>query len=204
MKKNRIITMSLREIKKSKISDGLEYTLVVPNNSVSIDTLHYKKVCTGYQHAINQDSIRINAKRIQVIEGNNQTYIIGGDEISFKIDEDYTQFINGGKVYIDDKEITEYTSKEGSTIITLNSDYLKTLYKGEHTIKVTFNNGKYATANFQVKEEEKVSSNEANNQVKDKTVKNPNTSDSVMIYVYLLIISIIGLIGISAYKIKKD
>lgn len=196
--------MSLREIKKSKISDGLEYTLVVPNNSVSIDALHYKKVCTGYQHAINQDSIRINAKRIQVIEGNNQTYIIGGDEISFKIDEDYTQFINGGKVYIDDKEITEYTSKEGSTIITLNSDYLKTLSKGEHTIKVEFNNGKYATANFQVKEEEKASSNEANNQVKDKTVKNPNTSDSVMIYVYLLIISIIGLTGISAYKIKKD
>ena len=39
MKKNRIVTMSLREIKKSTLGDGLEYTLVVPNNSVSIDTL---------------------------------------------------------------------------------------------------------------------------------------------------------------------
>lgn len=117
----------------------------------------------------------------------NIYYTIGENEITFKIDAEYSLFKDGGKVYIDDKEITDYTSKDGSTIITLGSDYLKTLSKGNHTIRVTFNDGKYAQANFQVKEKE---------------IETPNTVDSIALYISLLGICMVGIIGISIYKKK--
>ncbi len=53
-------------------------------------------------------------------------------------------FEDGGKVYIDGVLVDEknYTSKEGSTIITLKKDYLETLSIGKHELKVVFGNGK--------------------------------------------------------------
>ena len=172
---------------KVTLDDGAEYTLVIQNNTIDPDSLHYKEVCSGWQHMVGTDSIRISAKRFQVVEGDNQNYIIGNEGISFKINADYSLFENGGKVYVDDKEITDYTSKEGSTIIILNKEYLSKLDKGNHTIRVTFNNGKYASANFQVE---------------DKESSNPNTVDSVIRYVSLLVISTVGLTVAYIYKKK--
>jgi LPXTG-motif cell wall-anchored protein len=42
---------------------------------------------------------------------------------------------------------TQYSVEKGSTVITLKSDYLKTLSEGEHTITVNFKDGT-VTASF--------------------------------------------------------
>ena len=120
----------------------------------------------------------------------NQTYKINQDEtLTFRINADYSLFENGGKVYVDGTETTEYTSKSGSTMITLNKDFVNSLSVGEHTLKVAFNNGGEATTKFTV-----VKSEESTN--------NPQTGDNIMFYISMLGLSIIGLAGAGLY-IKK-
>lgn len=70
----------------------------------------------------------------------------------FRFLVDYSNFQNGGKVYVDDKEISSsnYISKSGSTIIELKPEYLKTLGVGAHTITVAFTNGQKLSEGFEV------------------------------------------------------
>lgn len=121
----------------------------------------------------------------------NQTYKINQDEtLTFRINADYSLFENGGKVYVDGTETTEYTSKSGSTIITLNKDFVNSLSVGEHTLKVAFNNGGEATTKFTVVKAE-------------ESTNNPQTGDNIMFYISMLGLSIIGLAGAGLYIRKR-
>ena len=121
----------------------------------------------------------------------NQTYTINKDDtLTFRINADYSLFENGGKVYVDGIETTEYTSKSGSTIITLNKDYVNSLSVGEHTLKVAFNNGGEATTKFTVAKAE-------------ESTNNPQTGDNIMFYISMLGLSIIGLAGAGLYIRKR-
>lgn len=126
----------------------------------------------------------------------NQTYKINQDEtLTFRINADYSLFENGGKVYVDGTETTEYTSKSGSTIITLNKDYVNLLSVGEHTLKVAFNNGGEATTKFTIAKAEETKTEESTN--------NPQTGDNIMFYISMLGLSIIGLAGAGLYIRKR-
>ena len=85
-------------------------------------------------------------------------------------------FENGGKVYVDGKEINDYTSEEGSTIIKLSDKYLSSLGEGEHILRVVFNNGESATTKFTV-----------------SRLNNPNTVDNIFTHIILSLISLVGL-----------
>ena len=115
-------------------------------------------------------------EEITVLEGANQTYIIGeSDTALFRLSADYSLFETGGKIYVDDNDASNYTSASGSTIIKLLKSYMDGLSLGEHVLKVEFNNGNTASAKFIVK---------------GSTVKNPNTSDNTLLYVGVLGFSI--------------
>ena len=92
----------------------------------------------------------------EVVEGDKQTYTTDKEAAEFRINADYSLFKDGGKVYVDDKLVSEenYTSKEGSTIVTFKKAFLDTLSNGVHTLKVIFNNSKEATASFTVTKKE--------------------------------------------------
>lgn len=91
------------------------------------------------------------AKEYNFIEGANQTYTIGKSEsATFKIDGEFDKFLN---VKIDGKEISDFTAKSGSTVITLSKSYLESLTVGEHTIIATFTDGR-ATTKFTIAKEE--------------------------------------------------
>ena len=128
----------------------------------------------------------VGDKLYNFISGDKKTYIKKSNKpLIFKIDADYSYFKDGGKVYVDDKLLSnnDYTSKEGSTIIELNSSYLDSLDDKEHTLKVVFNNGE-ATTKFNV-----VSKNEI------KSISNnPNTSDNIIKYVLITIGSVCGIV----------
>ena len=70
-------------------------------------------------------------------------------ELSFTSDASFADFI---RVELDGNTLEEknYTKKEGSTIITLNSDFVATLSVGEHTLGIVSQSGT-ATAKFTVK-----------------------------------------------------
>ena len=127
----------------------------------------------------------------------NQTYTINKDDnLTFRINADYSLFENGGKVYVNGTETTEYTSKSGSTIITLNKDFVNSLSVGEHTLKVAFNNGGEATTKFTIAKAEETKTEES-------TSNNPKTGDNIMFYISMLGLSIIGLAGAGIYSKKR-
>ena len=125
----------------------------------------------------------VEPKEYKVIEGANQKYTIDESKnATFRIDAEYNIFENGGKVYVDNTLVDDnnYTSKSGSTIITLKDAYLKTLSVGEHTLKVAFTDGGEATTKFEIakKIEENKDNNNNNNNNNDNNNNNNNNDNS--------------------------
>ena len=162
-----------------------------------IEHLHYST--NNYDFTFKYIKDEIKQKDYKVVEGANQTYTKNkSEDVTFKIDAEYNLFENGGKVYVDNVLVDSkyYTSKSGSTIITLSKEYVDTLSVGEHTIKFVFNDGGEATTKFEVKEQ--VESSNAN-------IENPKTGDNIVFYLTTGILSIIGLSGslIAVYRKKQ-
>ena len=127
---------------------------------------------------------------VNVVYGNKTNYeVLNKDGLTFSFNIEYNKFLEDGKVYIDGNLVDSknYTSKEGSTIITLNNDYVKTLSLNEHTMKVVVNDGEVETT-FNLSSE---------------TTSNPQTGDNIFQFVFLLGVSIIG-ITLSIIYIRKE
>ena len=167
--RNGIEIKELGETKEYTSSDGSSKVNISPI-SIKID-LNKANLNMGYK----------------VLEGANQT-ITSGKELSFRFNIEYSKFTTDGKVYIDGELVdsANYTSKEGSTIITFNSNYVKTLSTNEHTLKVTVGDGEVET-NFTV----------AN------PVNNPQTGDNILFYIFMLGFSIVGFVATGLYIKRK-
>lgn len=88
--------------------------------------------------------------KYKVTEGAKGTYKQGSDDgLVIKADGAYKNF---SEVKVDGKvvEKTNYTVKEGSTIVTLSKAYLDTLSVGEHALDVVYNDGGVASTTFTV------------------------------------------------------
>ena len=117
-------------------------------------------------------AVEDNTAQYKVLEGAGQTIEISENkEITFRFDIEYSKFQEGGKVYIDDKIVDSkyYTSKSGSTIITFNADYVKTLSEGNHTLKVAVADGEVSTT-FKV-------ANTTNTETNNETTTNTETNN---------------------------
>ncbi len=132
-------------------------------------------------------------KEYKFIKGVNQKYVINKDKnLTFEINANYDLF-KGGKVYIDGKlvDYKNYTSKSGSTILTFKKNYLDNLSVGSHTLKVVFNDKNTATTKFSIS-------------YKNEEIKNPKTSDNIMTYLMLEIISVVSIGGYIVYRKKLN
>ena len=190
-----ILTAVNIETKKSEIFKGfhMQYTgSSLKYNSTSDGIIYetrfdYYTRCT-YEFTFQYVKEEINSNEYKFLDGENQNYTINKDnELKFRIDAEYSLF---DKVYIDNElvDANNYTSKEGSTIITFNKDYINNLSVGEHTLKVVFNDGE-ATTKFSVLKEE---------------IENPSTKDNFEKYVITGIVSIVGLIGCTLILKNKE
>ena len=149
--------------KKSEVFKGLhtKYTGSAldyngTNDGIVNETrIDYYTKCT-YEFTLQYAKEEISSKEYKFIEGANQKYTIDKDsDMTFRIDADYNLFDK--KVYIDNilVDVNNYTSKEGSTIIVFNKDYVSTLSVGKHTLKVVFSDNNEALTNFEIIREEK-------------------------------------------------
>lgn len=190
-----ILTAVNIETKKSEVFKGfhMQYTgSSLKYNSTSDGIIYetrfdYYTRCT-YEFTFQYVKEEINSNEYKFLDGENQNYTINKDnELKFRIDAEYSLF---DKVYIDNElvDANNYTSKEGSTIITFNKDYINNLSVGEHTLKVMFNDGE-ATTKFSVLKEE---------------IENPSTKDNFEKYVITGIVSIVGLIGCTLILKNKE
>ena len=186
------VTVGYGDNKDFTITANIGYKLVkvlVNDVEKALDgnTLKLKNITSNMK-------IKVVVEKIEykVIEGAEQTYTIKEDtEARFRIDADYSLFNN--KVYVDNVLVdsSNYTSKSGSTIITLKKEFVDTLSVGEHTLKVLFNNGGEAITTFNVA---KVT----------VPTDNPNTGDNIGFYIISGILTIVGLAGAGIFYRRKQ
>ena len=172
-------------------------------------TDYYTK-CT-YNFTFKYLNDEVEKKEYKFIEGADQKYIKGeSNSAKFRIDADYGLFDN--KVYIEGTLVygDNYTSESGSTIITFKKEYMDELPVGEHTLKVVFSDGGEAITKFKIKEiqqdtnlEDNKSEGNVNQNQNINNEKNPQTGDSTIIYIVMLIVSISGIITTLVINRKK-
>ena len=157
----------------------------------------YYTRCT-YEFTFQYVKEEVNPKEYKFTEGANQIYTIDESKNAiFRINADFSLF--DGKLYIDGTLIDakNYKAESGSSVITLNKEYVDTLSIGEHTIKVEFSDGGFATTKFEVKAKQV-------NTEKTEDITNPQTGDNIGTYIILSIISVLGITAtVVIYNKKK-
>ena len=190
-----ILTAVNIENKKSEVLKGfhMKYTgSSLQYNSTSDGIIYetrfdYYTRCT-YEFTFQYVKEKINSNEYKFLEGENQNYTINKDnELKFRIDAEYNLF---DKVYIDNElvDANNYISKEGSTIIIFNKDYISKLSVGKHTVRVMFDDGE-ANTEFNI--------------IREK-IENPSTKDNFEKYVITGIVSIVGLISCALILKRKE
>ena len=124
-----------------------------------------------------------------IIEGANGTWQKGTkDGLSFTSNATFADF---QKVQVDGKDLdaSNYTVKEGSTIVTLKASYLDTLEAGDHTLAIVSKTGT-AETKFTV--------------AKDAASDTPKTDDSanMMMWLALMMLAGAGAVGTKVYSRK--
>ena len=170
----------------------------IASGGIALETRYdYYTRCT-YEFTFQYVKEEVSPKEYKFTEGANQIYTIDESKNAiFRIDADFSLF--DGKLYIDGTLIDakNYKAESGSTVITLNKEYVDTLSIGEHTIKVEFSDGGSATTKFEVKAKQV-------NTEKTENIPNPQTGDNIGTYIILSIISVLGIAATVVINNKKE
>lgn len=151
------------------------------------------------------------ASDYKIIEGANGTWTQNSNEtLVFRVNGDFSKF-TGVKVDGTLIDAKNYTVKSGSTIVTLSTDYLKTLSVGTHKLTVVYTDGE-CSANFEVK---KVATEQTKPTEGDKTdtttptsgkdTISPQTGDNsnLALWFAVLFISCSGVITCAVYSRRR-
>lgn len=195
---------------------GATYTIGVTDRDCN--GFKYRCVLSNAAGSATTDTVVLTVL-YQIIEGANGSWNQSTDGESLRIrgNGEYSKFQNvkvDGNI-IDSKN---YTVSEGSTIIELHADYLKTLSEGSHTFEIVWTDGAAGTG-FTVARNTSGSNNTGNNDNNDSTDnsaaaaptaataqeldKVPATGDPLGIWLMLFAISLTGLAGMLARRKKN-
>ena len=147
----------------------------------------------------------------KIIEGANGTWTQNRDgTLVFRANGDFDKF-TGIKIDGTLIDVKNYTAKSGSTVITLKTDYLKTLSVGTHKLTVVYTDGECST-NFEVKQAASEQTKPTERDKSDTTTPtggkdttSPQTGDNsnMLLWVALLFVSGAGVLGTTVYSKKK-
>ena len=152
----------------------------------------------------------------KILDGANSDWRQNTEEtITIRGNGDFSKFV-GVKIDGNTIDAKNYTAKEGSTIITLTTDYLKTLSIGTHTFEIVWTDGS-ASTNFTVskndsgsetpKDDDKNKNDDSGSQTGDNHhITAPQTGDNshLTLWISLLGASLIGLLATLYMRKKKD
>lgn len=176
-------------------------TFVMPAGAVSVKA-NYEAIPTPVSY--------------KILDGANSDWRQNTEEtITIRGNGDFSKFV-GVKIDGNTIDAKNYTAKEGSTIITLTTDYLKTLSIGTHKFEIVWTDGS-ASTNFTVsknnsgsetrKDDDKNKNDNSGSQTGDNQhITSPQTGDNShpTLWISLLGASLIGLLATLYMRKKKD
>lgn len=186
--------------------DNVIVLSVLPNKGYEIDVIevydnnNLKIELNGYEFIMPESDVTIYATfkpiEYQFISGENAIY--QDSDLVFSLDGEYDLV---DKVLINNEELdsSNYTIVEGSTVLTLKNEYLKTLNAGIYELNVAYANGSSDTTTFTILEQDITTPTDDNQDSNTGIVDNPQTYDDVLFHVGLGLLSIIGVIGSGIY-----
>ena len=146
--------------------NGFKYKCVVSNSAGNVES---NSATLTVQDAGGSDNPDTPNNTYQIIDGANSSWTHDSDgNITIRGNGDFSKF-TGVKVDGNLIDRSNYTAKEGSTIITLKASYLNTLSAGTNTVEILWTDGSASTT-FTIKAN--TSDNSNNNQ------NDNNNSDS--------------------------
>ena len=161
----------------------------------------YCAVCNKYfsdENAANEIKLAdtvISKLAPKIIAGDGATVTEGEKKaLSFTSDAAFEDFL---RVEVDGKTVNEssYTVKSGSTVVTLNADYVATLSVGEHTLGIVSESGT-AAAKFTVNKK-------AAEMTVDNSTKSPQTGDGSNLALWIAVLLISGGAVVAVRKKKQ-
>ena len=176
-------------------------TFVMPAGAVSVKA-NYEAIPTPVSY--------------KILDGANSDWKQNTEKtITIRGNGDFSKFV-GVKIDGNTIDAKNYTAKEGSTIITLTTNYLKTLSIGTHTFEIVWTDGS-ASTNFTVskndsgsetrKDYDKNKNDDSGSQTGDNQhITSPQTGDNShpTLWISLLGASLIGLLATLYMRKKKD
>ena len=147
------------------------------------------------------------AFKAMIIEGANGKWQKGSEgRLSFTSNAAFADFL---KVQIDGKDVdaSNYTVKEGSTVVTLNASYLETLPAGKHTLAIVSDTGTAETeftvvaAEKQVVDDESANDKAASDGDKESLAK---TGDDSMLPITALSILAVVSIATGVFALRRS
>ena len=187
-----------------KSCNGFQYKCVVSNSAGNEES---NSAILTVQDAGGSDNSDTPNNTYQIIDGANSSWTHDSDgNITIRGNGDFSKF-TGVKVDGNLIDKSNYTAKEGSTIITLKASYLNTLSAGTHTVEILWTDGSASTT-FAIKANTSDNSNNNQNDNNnsdssddkpssgtDKKDDVPKTGDNTPI-VWLFILSILSGTGL--------
>ena len=122
---------------------------VCPNKTMTIRYLNYHQFTNGLDTTCNVCGYVRTLPTYKMMDGMDSQWVKGsGKDLYFKTNGDFNDFMS---LKIDDKFVSSsnYQLFKGSTIVTLNKDYLETLSVGKHTITFMYKHGG-CSADFEI------------------------------------------------------
>lgn len=156
-----------------------------------------------------------------VVDATDTSYTLGSNEgVTITSTGDFSKFES---VAMDDVIVDEsnYTVKEGSTIVTFKTEYLETLSEGKHTVTINYTDGSPVTSNLTISKADDSDTgsdvdgdtdadNDDNDSVEVKdaevtTASSTNTGDSsdMGLWIALMAVCLLGAVTVIIKKTKR-
>ncbi len=195
-----------------------ESNIIKPAEGVtSADNITYeipdslRAMAPGIFGGIRSVKLQFGASTVEykITEGKDQTYTINKDN-------DMTVVCNGDiskfkELQVNDKVLDSknYTKKSGSTIVTLNKDYLDSLEVGTYSLKFVYTDGETET-NFKIAKEDETTTAEPTTQTgssvgsTEVVSATPSTGDYIYVCYAVLTLSTISFLISCSIPLRKS
>ncbi len=193
------IDTNIEELKETAVAKVVIDMVCIADDEY-FDYEHYYKL-DNYDESIDISLLDVNykpSKEYKITDGANSVVKSDAKSLKIKADGEFSKFTG---VKVDGKTVdsSNYTASEGSTIIELHGEYLKTLKEGKHTVTVAFTDGE-ATTQFEIKKDKNTGTANKTDKPAKPDVEIPNTdTDSSVTAIF----AVMALSGTAVIVCKK-